>query len=935
MDGGGKTIIASGATLTLSGGGNKGLTRTLDNAGTVHYPGTGLYFGYGQAVATTFNNLAGGVCNVTGEGNFSQFNAAAHVFNNAGTFHKSGADSTTTFSGVTFTNTGTVEIQSGTLQCDSGFTQSSGRTTLAGGNFTSIVLIEILGGTLGGIGIVTGDVTSSGNLSPGASPGLLTISGNYTQAGGGALSIEVAGLISGTNFDRLAVSGTASLAGALNLTLTNGFYPPTNANFSFLTAATRLGAFDTFNYPSNEVGMQVDYTTINASAQVINVRPGLPLFASQTNNELVLFNLNAAGTDADQPPQTLSYALTNSPLGATIGAGSGLISWLPTEAQGPLTTNITVLVTDNGTPNLTVARTFQITVNEINVPPGLTLPPSQSINEQVPFTATATATDSDVPTNTWAFELVSGPSTLTVGPSGAIAWTPDENQGPGNYTVTVRVTDTNTNAVNEQHLSTTNSFTLTVREVNRPPVLTVPTNQVLLEETALSVSASATDPDLPANMVTFALLSPPTGMTINPNSGAINWIPGEAQGSNAYTITVVATDNSPDAVNAQHLSVTNSFTVTVNESNRPPVLTVPTNQVIDELTTLAVSASATDPDLPANSLAFSLASAPSGMTIDTNTGAITWVPTEAQGPSSNFVVVVVTDLNPNAVNAQRLSTTNSFSVWVNEVNVATLLFVPTNQVMDELMTLNVSASATDADEPANSLAFSLALSPSGMTIGTNTGAITWTPTEAQGPSSNFVMVVVTDLNPNAVNTQQLSTTNSFSVWVNEVNVAPVVGALADYARNPGQTISFTATATDADRPANGLSFSLVNPPAGATISSGGAFSWRPTVAPAATTQQVFVRVQDDGSPVLRGTNSFTVVVNPLAPVVLTPMGLAGGQFRLAVSGTAGPDYVLLASTNLINWVDLATNLAPIPPFKFTDPDAGTFPHRSYRVRLSP
>src|SRR5207249_2211088 len=98
-----------------------------------------------------------------------------------------------------------------------------------------------------------------------------------------------------------------------------------------------------------------------------------------------------------------------------------------------------------------VSRTFQITVNEVNVPPVLVLPPNQPINEQAPFNATATATDSDLPANTWAFELVSGPSGLIVAPDGAIAWTPGESQGPGNYTVTVRVTDTNSNAVNEQH----------------------------------------------------------------------------------------------------------------------------------------------------------------------------------------------------------------------------------------------------------------------------------------------------------------------------------------------------------------------------------------------------------------------------------------------------------------------------------------------------
>ena len=80
-------------------------------------------------------------------------------------------------------------------------------------------------------------------------------------------------------------SGTASLAGALNVALTNGFYPPANASFTFLTAATRTGTFATFNYPSNDVGLLMNYTATNASAQVINVRPALPVFANQTNAE--------------------------------------------------------------------------------------------------------------------------------------------------------------------------------------------------------------------------------------------------------------------------------------------------------------------------------------------------------------------------------------------------------------------------------------------------------------------------------------------------------------------------------------------------------------------------------------------------------------------------------------------------------------------------
>jgi len=206
-------------------------------------------------------------------------------------------------------------------------------------------------------------------------------------------------------------------------------------------------------------------------------------------------------------------------------------------------------------------------------------------------------------------------------------------------------------------LSATNSFSVVVTEVNSAPILTVPAAQTINELTTLSVSASATDSDIPANTLTYSLISPPVGMTINTNTGAITWTPTEAQGPSTNTIKVVVTDNG-----SPPMSATNSFSVTVNEVNSPPVLTVPANQTINQLSTLNVSVSATDPDLPPNILTFSLVSPPTGMTINATNGAISWTPDNSQAPSTNTIVAVVTDdgLPP-------LSATNSFLVTVNAV----------------------------------------------------------------------------------------------------------------------------------------------------------------------------------------------------------------------------------------------------------------------------
>jgi hypothetical protein len=147
----------------------------------------------------------------------------------------------------------------------------------------------------------------------------------------------------------------------------------------------------------------------------------------------------------------------------------------------------------------------------------------------------------------------------------------------------------------------------------------------------LNVTISAQDPDVPDKLLIFALLSGPPGLRLSdpaPTAAAIIWTTSETNGPSTNTVVVSVTD----VVNGNVFIRTNSFTVIVNEVNLAPVLTVPGPQAINELTPLNVSASATDPDIPANSLTFSLVAPPEGMTINATTGAISWTPSEAQGP---------------------------------------------------------------------------------------------------------------------------------------------------------------------------------------------------------------------------------------------------------------------------------------------------------------
>lgn len=432
-------------------------------------------------------------------------------------------------------------------------------------------------------------------------------------------------------------------------------------------------------------------------------------------------------------------------------------------------------------------------------------------------------------------------------------------EGPGTNTFTVVVTDYNPDAINTQQFSVTNTFDVVVQEVNVAPLLTLPVNTNIIELVPFSATATATDADLPANALTFALVSGPADLTVSP-SGDIAWTPAEDQGPSTNVVIIRVTDLNPPAINATSLSVTSSFEIVVHEVNVAPVLPGQTNRVIDELTFLTVTNTATDADLPMNGLTYMLLEAPANAVIDAN-GIITWTPAEDQGPSTNTFTTVVTDTNAFVLADQQLSATNTFTVIVNEVNVAPVLTLPANTNINELVAFSASATASDSDLPPNALTFALVSGPAGLTV-SSIGAIAWTPAEDQGPSTNIVTISVTDTNAQALNATSLSVTISFEIVVSEVNTAPVFTVPTDQVIYATAQLSLNAIATDADLPANTLTFGLVSGPSGLSVGAEGLITWTPGDALAGTTNAVTLSVVDNGTPSLGAAHTFTITVEP-------------------------------------------------------------------------
>lgn len=108
------------------------------------------------------------------------------------------------------------------------------------------------GGTLAGNGTIIGDVlVDGGTVSPGASPGALHITGNYHQLPGGILTMEIGGIMPGTQYDQLLVTGNLLLEGAVNVAFIDGFLPHAGDTFNLFSGSTfqLTGPLNFFNAP--------------------------------------------------------------------------------------------------------------------------------------------------------------------------------------------------------------------------------------------------------------------------------------------------------------------------------------------------------------------------------------------------------------------------------------------------------------------------------------------------------------------------------------------------------------------------------------------------------------------------------------------------------------------------------------------------------------
>jgi len=244
--------------------------------------------------------------------------------------------------------------------------------------------------------------------------------------------------------------------------------------------------------------------------------PLLPLQSDVSIPELTPLIITNSAIDADIPQLALTYALVVPPLGASIDT-NGIITWLPSEAQGPSTNVITTVVTDNGAPPLSYTNSFLVRVQEINTAPILAQLPTIIVPVTNTVIVSNAASDLDVPINTLNYSLLLAPTGTVIDAQGLITWTNAAKQAPSTNTFQTLVTDDNPWAINSAHLSATNTFQVILLPVHNGPVLPGQTNVDVQELAALLIPNTASSSDIPALNFSYALINPPQGATIDTN----------------------------------------------------------------------------------------------------------------------------------------------------------------------------------------------------------------------------------------------------------------------------------------------------------------------------------------------------------------------------------------------------------------------------------
>ncbi|KQY91314.1 autotransporter domain-containing protein [Brevundimonas sp. Root1423] len=247
-------VSVDGGRLTV----NRGITLTADvtgGAGADVVEALGIVDGDVSLGAGNDSLALGGAGSVTGTVDAGD-GIDTLTLNTAGTYA-----APTNFSGAGFSAFENLEVAGGVVSLTANqswrdVNVNAGRLIgQAGTTLTSAERIDVaVGATFGSAGIVNGNINVLGTLSPGASPGTMTVNGNVTMAAGSHLAIE---LTPTAGTDLLDVNGTLTIADGATMDITGALGNAAGSVLDIVVADTITGRFTTVNKSETVFGFVV------------------------------------------------------------------------------------------------------------------------------------------------------------------------------------------------------------------------------------------------------------------------------------------------------------------------------------------------------------------------------------------------------------------------------------------------------------------------------------------------------------------------------------------------------------------------------------------------------------------------------------------------------------------------------------------------------
>ena len=501
-----------------------------------------------------------------------------------------------------------------------------------------------------------------------------------------------------------------------------------------------------------------------------------------TQGQVYKYNIVASDPDVDA---VLTYSATNLPASLSVNAQTGEISGTVTSDDGVFTPTLTV--TDQF--SLTATTNFVITVKKPNTPPVVTQPADMVAFRNKQFKYQVIASDPEDGQIGIIYSALGLPAGLAIDTtSGEITGT--VTAVIGEYTTTLKATD-------QFGLASADvSFRITVSNINLPPEILSPVDQIATRSQSFNYQVIATDPEDNQTGLFYSATNLPDGLTIDSSTGLISGTVTANTGD--YTVSLGVKDK--DGLSA----VAVNFQIAVKNQNRAPIIVQPGNQEAFRNEEFSLQISASDPDDDQDGLVFSASGLPEGLSINSSNGLIYGTITANIGLYQ--VVLSVQDQFGLASNSVKVDLT------VTNRNQPPTITQPEDLVAFNDEPFSYQVLAYDTEDGLNGLEYIAVGLPTELTINSATGLISGNANTSLG--EYIVTLMVKDKEGD------ISVGVSLKITVSPANQSPTIAVAANQTAAIGNPFEYQVSASDPEDGLVGLSYFATDLPQGLSIDRG-------------------------------------------------------------------------------------------------------------------